>query len=157
MEFIITDRIPVEAPRDKYIVEITTNNEHTEEQSRFEVGGFERREDGASLQALIELLNTMAEMARTAEEDEKYDYSDVLGFHQWFTPSTTMEDFETSYSYLLKEQGREAVQRSFNLSKGFETEWPKDTNHGFHDEMIDHYKVFYYDISGAKHNVEIRP
>lgn len=157
MKLSITTPVPLlETSRNNFVVEITTNNEHTEEQSYLTVGPFKRHSEEVNLQSLIQLLASMEEMARTAEEDEKYDYDYVLGFYQWFSPDVTdMSDFETYYPFIINTHGKEVLERLFELSEGFTTEWPMDTSHGFHHEMIAGYKVFYYDESGTKFNVEV--
>lgn len=151
---IITRTTPVSKVYDSYAVEIKTMIGDGDGYSHVTLGPFKRVQHWENLKNLLELLSEMK------KDGFVENYKSVVGFLQWFNPEVKtlddLADYDSFFRYADDDE-KKMHEETFSLSEGFTQEWPYDprTDEGYH-QILDEFKVFYCDYTGALYNTEIK-
>jgi hypothetical protein len=156
MQIDIGDPVPA-VTNDGFMVEIETMMGDGDGYRTLAVGPFKRGEQEASLQSLLETLQRMdGKFPRGMSGEDNYD--DVLGYYEWFCAVRSIEDLNEYAVELITGDGVKVHQDIIDLSMDHWTEWNMDAIvNGIRPEKLNQFTVFYYDIAGVKHTVQIDP
>lgn len=147
MEFYSTKEI--QNPVNSYTVELFTD---LTPYPSLIMGPFDKEIHKANLESLIETCIRMRKLPLS--EIKANEYNSVIGFHQWFGVTYSMDILKTYYKSVYARADEAEHEKLFRLSAGF-NQRPFPYYVKERSVVLTGYKVFYYDKTGKKFDVAI--